>query len=192
MAIVILVGPPGAGKGTQAARLVEKFGFAWVSTGDTLRKNIRDNTDLGVKAQGFMNEGKLVPDNLLVDMLKSELKKSSSRLTLLDGYPRNTNQADTLARLSGEIGNVVLALHLDVPCSILESRVTKRGAVEGRPDDTPEKLKTRLHVYETETAPILSYYQALNLYTRIDADADVEVVYGRIVKKLTEIGVVKP
>lgn len=191
MAIVILVGPPGAGKGTQAARLVEKFGFAWVSTGDTLRKNIRDNTDLGVKAQGFMNEGKLVPDNLLVDMLKSELKKSSSQLTLLDGYPRNTNQADTLARLSGEIGNVVLALHLDVPCSILESRVTKRGAVEGRPDDTPEKLKTRLNVYETETAPILSYYQGLNLYTRIDADADVEVVYGRIVKKLTEIGVIK-
>ena len=191
MAIVILVGPPGAGKGTQAARLVEKFGFAWVSTGDTLRKNIQDNTSLGVQARGFMNDGKLVPDHLLVDMLTAELKKSRDRLTLLDGYPRNTNQADTLVRLSGEIGTVVMALHLDVPCSILESRVTKRGAQEGRPDDTPEKLKTRLHVYETETAPILAYYQALNLYTRIDADADVDVVYSRVVKKLSEFGVIK-
>jgi len=179
MAIVILVGPPGAGKGTQAARLVEKYSWAWISTGDTLRKNIKEQTELGRKAKGYMDEGQLVPDELLVDMLKAELIRSQDKLTLLDGYPRNANQADTLASL-GEIGKVVMALHLDVPSSILEDRISKRSAEEGRTDDTPEKLKTRLAIYEKETSPILNYYQKKSLYKRVDADATMDIVFERI------------
>ena len=189
MAIVILVGPPGAGKGTQAARLVEKFNWAWISTGDTLRKNIKDQTELGKKARGFMDQGHLVPDELLVDMLKAELSRSKEKLTLLDGYPRNANQAETLAAL-GEIGKVVMALHLDVPQSILEARISKRGAEEGRSDDTPEKLKTRLAIYEKETSPILSYYKARSLYKRVDADAAMDTVFDRITDRLSEANLI--
>jgi adenylate kinase len=189
MAIIILVGPPGAGKGTQAARLVEQYGFAWVSTGDTLRQNIKQNTLLGQKARSYMDAGKLVPDELLVDMLKAELSRHPSRLTLLDGYPRNAAQAETLSGL-GEVGTVKLALHLDVPASILTSRISKRSVEEGRSDDTPEKLKIRLDVYEKETFPILNYYKNKNLYSRVDADASMEAVYSRIQDVLTKASLI--
>jgi adenylate kinase len=185
MAIIILVGPPGAGKGTQAARLVEQYGFAWVSTGDTLRQNIKENTPLGQKAKGFMDAGKLVPDDLLVDMLKAELNKHPKKLTLLDGYPRNAQQAETLASL-GSLGEIKLAVHLDVPSAILTSRISKRSAEEGRSDDTPEKLKVRLEIYDKETFPILKYYKDKSLYVRIDADASMETVYGRIQEVLSK------
>lgn len=189
MAIIILVGPPGAGKGTQAARLVEQYGFAWVSTGDTLRQNIKSNTLLGQKARSYMDAGKLVPDELLVDMLKAELSHHPQKLTLLDGYPRNSVQAETLSGL-GDLGAIKLALHLDVPASILTSRISKRSAEEGRSDDTPEKLKVRLDVYEKETFPILNYYKNKNLYARVDADASMETVYSRIQEVLTNASLV--
>ena len=179
MAVVLLVGPPGAGKGTQAARISEKYGWRWVSTGDVLRSNIKEGTELGKKAKGFMDEGNLVPDSLLVDMLKNELEANKDGMTLLDGYPRNHAQAETLASL-GPIGEVKLALHLDVDASILESRILKRAEIEGRSDDTPEKLKNRIAIYEKDTAPIISYYKEKDVYKVVDADSDVDTVFTRI------------
>lgn len=181
MAVVLLVGPPGAGKGTQAAKIKEKYGWKWLSTGDMLRGNIKDGTELGIKAKGFMDEGKLVPDQLLVDMLTHELESNKDCTTLLDGYPRNSTQAETLSSL-GAIGEVKLALHLDVDASILGERIEKRAKEEGRSDDTPEKLKKRIEIYENDTAPVIEYYKAKNVYQVVDADADVDTVFARAVE----------
>ena len=179
MAVVLLVGPPGAGKGTQAARISDKYGWRWVSTGDVLRTNIKEGTELGIKAKEYMDEGNLVPDALLVDMLRNELEANKMGTTLLDGYPRNITQAETLASL-GEIGEVKLALHLDVDASILGARIQKRAEEEGRSDDTPEKLKNRIAIYEKDTAPIIAHYKEKGVYKIVDADADVDTVFKRV------------
>ena len=179
MAVVLLVGPPGAGKGTQAEKISEKYGWKWLSTGAMLRDHIKQGTELGLKAKGFMDEGNLVPDQLLVDMLTHELETNKDNTTLLDGYPRNVAQAETLHSL-GAIGEVKLALHLDVDASILGDRIAKRAESEGRSDDTPEKLKNRISIYEKETAPVISYYKEKGVYKVVDADATVDDVFKRV------------
>lgn len=188
MAVILLVGPPGAGKGTQAEKLSSKFGWKWLSTGDMLRRNIKDATPLGQKAQRYMDNGDLVPDQLLVEMLTTELDNNKHETTLLDGYPRNVNQAETLSSL-GDIGDVKLALHLDVDASILGSRIAKRASEEGRSDDTPEKLINRISIYEKDTAPIIEFYEQRGVYKKIDADADVDKVFTRLEKAIESLTV---
>lgn len=186
MSVILLVGPPGAGKGTQAARMSEKYGWRWVSTGDVLRSNIKGGSELGLKAKAYMDDGNLVPDSLLVDMLVNELEADKSGKTLLDGYPRNLAQAETLAGL-GKIGEVEIVLHLDLDASILESRILKRAAEEGRSDDTPDKLKNRLRIYEKDTSPIIDFYKKRGVYRRINADSDVETVFSRITEAIDNL-----
>lgn len=187
MSVVLFLGPPGAGKGTQAEKISEKYGWKWLSTGAVLRENIKNATELGQKAKGYMDKGDLVPDKLLVEMLTRELESNRSGTTILDGYPRNVNQAETLSSL-GDVGSVALALHLDVDKTILGQRIEHRAKQEGRSDDTPDKLKNRLDVYERETAPIISYYREKDVYAKVDADADVDTVFARVTDVLDKSG----
>lgn len=187
MAVVLLVGPPGAGKGTQAEKISNKYGWNWLSTGAMLRDNIKRETELGLKAKGYMDQGNLVPDQLLVDMIVNELESNKNGVTLLDGYPRNVAQANTLESF-GDLGKVSLALHLDVDASILGARIAKRAEMEGRSDDTPDKLKNRIEIYEKETAPIIEFYKGKGAYRAVDADADVDTVFSRVESVIKELG----
>lgn len=201
--IIILTGAPGAGKGTQADILAERQSFRKVSTGDALRRHIKDGTPIGKKAQGFMSEGKLVPDDVLLGILQSELEAAGDRPVLLDGYPRNVAQAKALQAIVGHKG-IGAVIHLDVDTSLLVQRISGRrtcmncGAsyhvlssppkksgicdrcgfeLVQRPDDHEEKVKVRLEIYERETSPILDFYKQAGLYHRVEGSGSTEEVY---------------
>lgn len=212
--IVVLTGAPGAGKGTQADLISEKLGFKKISTGDALRRQIQLGTDIGKKAQGIMAEGRLVPDDVLLGILKSELDAASGKPVLLDGYPRNLAQAKALQDIVGKDG-LNAAIHLDVDYQALTDRITGRrtcvhcGAtfhihnsparVDGvcdkcgntlmqRPDDEAEKVTTRLKIYENDTRPILEYYRGLGLYHRVDGNSSSSKVFAELSSLLQSLG----
>ncbi len=194
---LILFGPPGAGKGTQAARLQEDFRLPYVATGDMLRAAVKDGTELGVKAKGFMDAGALVPDDLLIDLVVDRIGAEDARDGfILDGFPRTRAQADALGEAFDKLGRRITAVLLfDVPDEDLVSRISgrrvsvKTGRVyhvesdppkhEGRcdvdgsrlvqrDDDKPEVVLKRLEVYHAETEPLVSYYDERGLLRRID------------------------
>lgn len=204
--IVVLTGAPGAGKGTQADILVEKGGFRKLSTGDALRKHVKLGTDIGKVAGAIMERGELVPDDVLFKVLRAELGADKKEVVLLDGYPRNVAQAETLATL-GEVHPVKLAVHLDVPKEELISRLSGRrvcsgcgatyhvdnnptkktglcdkcgGAVVQRADDRAEAVAVRLDVYEKNTRPVLDYYAKKGLYKKVDGAGETDVVFARL------------
>lgn len=204
--IVVLTGAPGAGKGTQADILVEKGGFRKLSTGDALRKHVKLGTDIGKVAGAIMERGELVPDDVLFKVLRAELGTDKKEVVLLDGYPRNVAQAETLATL-GEIHPVKLAVHLDVPKEELISRLSGRrvcsgcgatyhvdknptkktglcdkcgGDVVQRADDRAEAVAVRLDVYEKNTRPVLDFYAKKGLYKKVDGTGGTDVVFARL------------
>ncbi len=173
--IVVLVGPPGAGKGTQAQMLAQQYGAFQLSTGDVFRRHVKEKTDVGLKICEIIDSGQLVPDPMTVEVLKLELAGVDAGIVLLDGIPRNVSQADTLEQHGM---NVQLVVHFDVQVENLEKRIQKRALELGRKDDTPEKFKVRIGVYEKETKPMLAYYQKLGLYRRIDGMQSEEDVFA--------------
>lgn len=202
--IVLLAGAPGAGKGTQADLLAERAGFRKISTGDALRRQTKLGTEIGKKAKSFMESGRLVPDDVLFEVLKAELGTDPQEKILLDGYPRNISQAQTLETMES-IHPVRAAIHLDVDREDLIARLSGRrvcsdcgatyhvatspsrvagvcdkcgGRVTQRADDEEGKVRVRLEVYETETKPILDFYKKKGLYRRIDGNGTTEEVYG--------------
>lgn len=207
--IIVLMGAPGAGKGTQADILVEQLGFFKMSTGDVLRKHITQGTDIGLTAKSFMNEGKLVPDEILASLLNAELRAVSDKVVLLDGYPRNISQAKTLS--AGPMGDKIAAVvHIDVEQNELLVRLSGRqtcgtcgasyhresnpglegdlcrkcgGSLFTRPDDQPEKIKTRLGIYENDTKPVLDFYKDKGLYHKVEGKGTTE----KVAKDLNEI-----
>lgn len=181
MTLVLLVGPPGAGKGTQAAKIVEKYSWNWLSTGEALRKHIKEGTELGKKVQAIVDAGNLVSDELLLKILDAELKSSSHQITLLDGYPRNLKQAKTLDAMP-EFGKVDMVLHFDVDKDTLVERIRRRSEKEGRADDTVEKFAKRLDIYQNDTKPVLKHYDDKDKCITIDADASVDEVFGKVQK----------
>jgi adenylate kinase len=194
---LILFGPPGAGKGTQAARLQEDFRLPYVATGDILRAAVKDGTELGLKAKGFMDAGELVPDDLVIDLIVDRIGADDARDGfILDGFPRTRAQADALGEAFDELGRRITAVLLfDVPDEDLVRRISgrrvsvKTGRVyhvesdppkhEGRcdvdgsrlvqrDDDKPEVVEKRLEVYHAETEPLVAYYDERGLLRRID------------------------
>lgn len=179
--VVLLMGPPGAGKGTQAAKLAEARNLHKLSTGDMLRSHVARGTELGKKAKGIMDAGELVPDDLIIAMVEAELGPMRPVRALLDGFPRTPGQAEALdALLSKEGTALTAAVALQVDDDELVRRVSGRAADEGRSDDNEATVRTRMEVYRRQTQPLLDYYAARGKLHRIDGMGSMAEVFERI------------
>lgn len=175
---VVMLGPPGSGKGTQAKRLAERFGYLHLSTGDMLRDEVKRMTTLGRKAKDIMERGELVPDELIVAMIQSRLSSANDGI-ILDGFPRTVAQADALERmLAGADEGIDRAILVDVSDAEVARRLVGRAEIEGRADDTPEVITNRLEVYKRQTEPIVTYYSTRGLLTRIDGERTIDRVFA--------------
>lgn len=178
---IIFIGPPGAGKGTQAERIRDRYDVAWISTGDMFRDAIATRTPMGERAKTFVEAGDLVPDDVVVGMVMERLDRPDcAEGFLLDGFPRTVQQARALDEALGDdaIDRVIL---LDVPNEVLVERLAGRARDEGRIDDSEETVRNRLAVYEEETAPVVDYYrQRPGLVADVDGIGSVDEVTRRI------------
>ena len=175
---VIFFGPPGSGKGTQAVRLSSTLGIPQISTGDLLRSNVVRGTELGKIAKPIMESGALVPDDLVIRMLKERVEEPDAATgALFDGFPRTVPQAFALDALLQEEGRAVgVVLFIDVSDPVIVERLVRRSAIEGRTDDTPETVSSRLKVFREKTEPLAELYRQRNLFHRVDGDRPVEAV----------------
>lgn len=180
---LILIGPPGAGKGTQAKLLVEHLEIPQVATGDLFRYNLKNETELGQLAKGYMDRGELVPDEVTVAMVKERLSRPDcAGGAILDGFPRNPNQADALDQLLAERGDRINAvLHIVVDEEVLIQRLLKRAEIEGRADDNEETIRKRMDVYREQTRPLIDYYRERGLIVAVDGDRPIEAVFADLV-----------
>ncbi len=201
---IVLLGAPGAGKGTQAAKLVEQEGLCHISTGDILRQAVKDQTELGMKAKAFMDAGDLVPDELIIDLMRERIQQpDTAKGVILDGFPRTTTQAVALDTMLSDLGRPLdAALLIDVDPEVIVGRLTSRrmcrdcgaigtvadgdvcakcgGEMYQRDDDNEATVRNRLEVYEKSTSPLIDYYRGCDLLVSIDGDRDPEVVYADV------------
>ncbi|MDA0265851.1 MAG: adenylate kinase [Cyanobacteria bacterium] len=184
MTRLVFLGPPGAGKGTQAKQFSVLCAVPHISTGDILRSAVSQGTELGKKAQLYMNAGELVPDVLILDLIRERLSSPDvSPGWLLDGFPRNVEQAIFLDTLLEEIGQPFeCVVNLDVPDEVLVSRLVQRGLDEGRADDTEGTIRNRLEVYRQRTEPLIDFYRSRQQLVSIDGNQPIEVVTAELNK----------
>jgi adenylate kinase len=187
---LVLLGPPGAGKGTQATVLATRYGVPHISTGDIFRENVKHETPLGVEAKSFMDRGDLVPDGVVNRMVADRLDRDDARDGfLLDGYPRTVPQAQELERvLTGRGKPLHVVLDFDVPDEELHQRIANRAELEGRADDTADVLRNRLDEYREKTAPLAEFYAERGLLHTIDAVGEIDTVTERALEVLRELG----
>lgn len=179
--VVLLMGPPGAGKGTQADRLAAARGLTKLSTGDMLRDHVKRGTELGVKAKALMDEGVLVPDEIIIGMVKAELDQQQPVRALLDGFPRTTGQAAALDELLAGYGSQIdAAVELVVDEEELVRRLLSRAQQEGRSDDNEETIRTRFRVYRDQTAPLLDYYRERGKLASVSGVGSLDEVFERV------------
>lgn len=186
---IVLFGPPGAGKGTQSERLIEKYNLVHLSTGDIFRANIKGETELGKLAKSFMDQGKLVPDSVTIDMLRSEvLKQSTPNGFIFDGFPRTNAQAAALDEFLLSINSsILLMLALEVEENELKTRLLKRAGVSGRADDAdPVIIENRIRVYNNETAPVKDYYKQQGKFVSIDGIGTIDDITQRLFSVIDE------
>ena len=185
----LIFGPPGAGKGTQAARLIERFGLRHVSTGDLLRREIATGTPLGLKAKTLIDKGELVPDEVVEGMIASELDAHTDvKGFIFDGFPRTTAQAEHLDAMLAERGKQVDAvLSLMIPDQTVFERIRHRAEVENRVDDTkPEVIQNRIDTYHAKTEPVIAYYKGKGVYREIDGLGTIDEVFDKICAVMEE------
>lgn len=177
---IIIFGPPGAGKGTQANLIKEHYNIPHLSTGEIFRKAIKNKTELGKKVTSILDAGELVPDEIVVELVKEELRKEKyDDGYILDGFPRTVAQAQAYDKFLKDQGESLYAfILLRVPQEQLVERILSRG--EGRSDDSEDKIKTRLEVYWNETLPVQQHYQEQGLVEEIDGVGSIEEIFGRI------------
>jgi adenylate kinase len=210
---IVLLGAPGAGKGTQAKKLIEKYGMPQISTGDLLRAAVKEGSKLGIEAKGFMDRGELVPDAVVLGMVEERLKKDDCKKGfILDGFPRNTAQAKALDDMLKTLGMPIdAALSVDVPFEDLMKRLTGRrtckecgqmyniyfspsskegicdkcgAALYQRDDDKEETIKKRLDVYNVQTAPLMDYYKSKGILKSVSGTGSIDEIFGRVLAEL--------
>jgi adenylate kinase len=179
---LILLGPPGAGKGTQGHRLSERYNIPEISTGDILRSAVRKGTPLGREAKSYMDRGALVPDEVIVGIVRERLAQADTECGfILDGFPRTVAQAEALTHLSKEQQRPIEhVISIEVPQEVLLQRLAGRRQLEGRHDDTDEAIRHRLEVYERETAPLIDYYRRQGLLRCIVGVGTIDEIFQRV------------
>lgn len=184
---IILFGPPGAGKGTQSEKIIQKYNLTHIATGDLFRKHLSEGTELGLLAKKYMNEGNLVPDEVVIGMVDEKVKEASkSAGFIFDGFPRTVPQAEALDKLMASKGTPISGMvALDVPVDELEKRIKERGKTSGRADDQDEeKIKNRIKVYNDETLPVANYYEQKGRFAKIHGVGEIEEIFNQICSKI--------
>ena len=188
---MVLLGPPGAGKGTQAARIAERLGIPAISTGDIFRANVAGATELGTQAKAYMDKGEYVPDSITNAMVADRIAQADCENGfLLDGYPRTTAQVgelDSMLKASGLALDVVVEITADAEAVV--ARLLKRAGEQGRADDTEPVIRRRLEVYGESTAPLADLYAERDLLVQVDGMGEIDVVTGRIMEALASRGI---
>lgn len=180
---LVLFGPPGAGKGTQADNIVKKYDLVHLSTGDTFRRNMKQHTELGDLAKSYIDKGELVPDEVTIKMLEAEVDAhADAEGFIFDGFPRTTAQAKALdSFLETKNAAISVMLALSVPDEELKDRLKKRAEVSGRSDDAdPEIIANRISVYKNETAPVAEYYKAQGKYEEVDGVGSIDEISEKL------------
>ncbi len=180
---LIMVGPPGAGKGTQAKLIAQHYGWVHLSTGDLFRQHLQNQTELGRLAQKYMNKGLLVPDSVVIDMVKEFISRyKDAKGVIFDGFPRTIEQAKALDDILKELNQQVnLVIFIDVPEDEIVKRIQKRALEEGRTDDADEVIvRKRLEEYMTKTAPLLGYYERQDKLIKINGVGTIEEIFNKI------------
>jgi adenylate kinase len=186
---ILLLGPQGAGKGTQAKRIAEEYGIPHIATGDILRAAVADGTPLGLRVKPIMESGHLVPDDLMIDLIRERLgEPDAARGFVLDGFPRTMTQADSLdAMLEGIGRDLDIVFELQLPDDAARERLLRRAQLEGRTDDTPEAISTRLANYHQLTEPLVGHYRAKGNMVGIHAGRSINEVFAEIQEALEQV-----
>ena len=186
---IVIFGAPGSGKGTQSERIVEKYGINHISTGDVLRAEIKNGTELGKTAKGYIDQGQLITDELMIDILASVFDSfKDSKGVIFDGFPRTIAQAEALKKMLAERGqDVSVMLDLEVPEDELMVRLIKRGKDSGRADDNEETIKKRLHVYHSQTSPLIDWYKNEKKYQHINGLGTMDGIFADICEAVDKL-----
>lgn len=188
---IVIFGAPGSGKGTQSDKIIDKYHLFHISTGDVLRDNMRRGTELGKVAKGYIDQGQLVPDELIIDLLDQVLDENKDKAAdgvIFDGYPRTIPQAEALEQLLADRGTRIDAVvGLEVPDEELIKRILLRGQLSGRADDNEETARKRLEVYYNQTSPLKAYYEEQGKYLAINGMGTIDGIFDQIRKELDNL-----
>lgn len=182
---IVIFGAPGSGKGTQSDRMIAQYGFEHISTGDVLRQEIKNGTELGNTAKQFIDKGQLIPDSLMIDILASVYDGfgKEHQGVIFDGFPRTIPQAEALKKMLNERGHKIAAMiELDVPEDELMKRLLLRGQQSGRSDDNEETIRKRLDVYHNQTAPLIEWYKNEGIHFHIDGLGELDRITADVFK----------